>query len=101
MRRVLSYMLIILFSFQVIPVKELGKLLLKKAATEQTADLDEDAGSACKKKAEEGTEPVLNETVIRLNQILSNRQALTALHHRCIIPPHFVPEIATPPPNRC
>lgn len=99
--RLFAYILIILFSFQVIPVRELGKFMFKKAATEQVQDIDEDQGAACKKKGAEGTKLLPGVAFFRLRQILSNRQAQTALHIRFIITPHFVPEIPTPPPNRC
>lgn len=101
MKHLLAYMMIFLLSLQVLPVKQLGKLI-KKMATEQVQDDDDDPGTARQQQlSEEETKHFLPHYPFQLRPAVADREALTALHRNCLIPPHFVPDVTTPPPNRC
>lgn len=106
MRFWVSCLLMALFSLQQLPVKELGKLLLKKACTEQSGDDEGNAGNddpptPKQFKEKEDTDkcypaPLLFHT----REVIVEHRVETALHEAERLVPHFVPEILTPPPNR-
>lgn len=101
MKQWLSYLLIMLFSFQALPVKELGKLLLKKAAIEQTADeTEEDAGAAKELKEKAIEKLYLQAGSLHFNALIADDLAKIALHQLSILAPSFYPDITTPPPDR-
>ena len=101
----ISLLLIALFSLQQLPVKELGKLLVKKSCTEQSTDDEaatgDDAPNPSKQLKEKAdldkycTTPFLLHT----REVATRHRIETALHEAQRLMPHFVPEILTPPPN--
>lgn len=97
-----SYLLIILFSLQQLPVKELGKLLVKKSTTEQVQDSDEannEDTPAPKQFKEDPLKYCLHPVSFHLKEIIITHRVETALHEAHQFIPHFVPDIVTPPPN--
>jgi len=99
MKQWLSYLLIILFSFQALPVKELGKLLIKKAITEQVED-EANGADTSKQFAEKDIEKLFMHTqVFHLTAIYSTEQVKVALHNLPVFEDHFHPDVTTPPPD--
>lgn len=101
-----SCLLMILFSLQQLPVKELGKLLVKKTSTEQVEDgdgsgTDEDNPSPLKqlKEKEDPLKYCMSTVSFQFKEVIVTHQVATALHKAHRLVPHFVPDIATPPPN--
>jgi hypothetical protein len=100
MKQWLSYILIILFSFQALPVKELRKLLIKKAITEQVGDESSDSNDTSKQFAEKDIEKLFVHTqLFHLTAIYSMEQVKVALHNLPVFEDHFHPDITTPPPD--
>ena len=101
MKLLLSYFLIILFSLQSLPVKELGKLLVKKSATEQVQDADEEMEKEASSKQwkEYNQKLYLHSPSYVFHATFTALKVAIALQDAGIIRPHFVPDIPTPPPN--
>lgn len=100
MKRLLSYLLILLFSIQALPVKELGKLLLKKAAIEQTADESEENGAAKEVKEIEVEKAYLQSGVLIFHRLIANDLIRIALHQLSLSAITYYPDITTPPPDQ-
>ncbi len=101
MKQWLSYLLIILFSLQVLPVKELGKMLLKKAATGQSADDNEEESGAGKDLKEKTIDKLfLTTDGISFRMFITDSLVKTALHYLCHFKASFYPDITTPPPDK-
>lgn len=100
----LAYILFIIFSFQILPVKELGKLLCKGQLTEEVqeealADTEEEpAGAKLKKEAEQFK--FHNSTIefVARTQYYGHN-IMVAIHEADHLPLVYLPDIPTPPPN--
>lgn len=101
MKKLIAYTFILIFSFQIIPIKEIGAILFKGQITE------EEVHNCCNKgednlKLKRDGDPLNmisstdqnNSRIAYLNTIL-----LTAIHNAENLPVDFVPDIITPPPN--
>jgi hypothetical protein len=104
MKHFVAYIFLIVFSFQVLPVKELGKVLFKGQMTEEVhescgADCSNDCPvSKIKKESEYGNILHVAQESIALQSYI-NSKLHTAIHNTEILPKHFVADITTPPPN--
>lgn len=94
MRKRLAYLFLVIFSFQVLPVKEVGGMLFEGLLTEEiheTLHGADDHQSKSKKRTES------------LDIVLSNvhleSQIQTAMQCQEHLPAAYVPDIPTPPPN--
>lgn len=100
MKQILAYIFLFIFSFQVLPVKELGKLLFKGQMTEEIHEYtvtDDAPGSKLKK---EGDPLHLNGGHAYDARIKGTTAlVITALHMAERLPKHHVVDIFTPPPN--
>ena len=105
MRVFIAYIFLIVFSLQVLPVKEIGKLLLKGAITEEkVASLGEETEDELPDtdyKLKKGVDPLHNTHQIAVaRNIHFSQEVNTILHHHSVYLPAFhVPDIFTPPPN--
>ncbi len=96
----LACILMILFSFQALPVKELGKLLGKKAIQEQVQDESGDTSDASKQFAEKEIEKLfVHSQAFQLTTLVVEEQVKVALHRFHFFEDHFHPDITTPPPD--
>jgi hypothetical protein len=104
MKHFVAYIFLIVFSFQVLPVKELGKALFKGQMTEEVHETcDSDCSDDCpvskvKKESEFGTILHIAQESIALQSYI-NCKLHTAIHNTESLPKHFVDDITTPPPN--
>jgi hypothetical protein len=103
MKKFIAGIFLLIFSFQILPVKELGKMLFKNQLTEEikeTCDTDvEDAESLKLKKEADPFHPSTShsEYVARIQFLSHSLQ--TALHQAERLPIPHVADIFTPPPN--
>jgi len=102
MKQWLAAIFLIIYSFQVLPVKSIGKLLCKNQATEETqstnlTDSDNSEGKAMKYNDFFPSHSFSSPTYASL--ALSHKIAVCT-HHADVFPLHHVAEIPTPPPNR-
>ncbi len=95
-RKRLAYLFLIIFSFQVLPVKEVGGILFKGLMTEEIHETlngaDENPSAKNKKRPE--TLDIVHSHVHFESRI---QTAMQCQEH---LPSPFVPDIPTPPPNR-
>jgi hypothetical protein len=101
MKKWLAYIFLTIFSFQVLPVKEIGKILFKGQMTEE---IHESADGPVSVKLKKGTDPFKLhpgdfEQTARL-QYLSAKLSLAIVESEWH-PSQFIPDIVTPPPNFC
>jgi hypothetical protein len=102
MRKLLAYIFLTIFSFQVLPVKEIGKILFKGMMTEEIHETCHNADDTPGSKLKKGAEPfkLINSEASLTAQILYlDRATETAIHEAERLPNNFVPDIFTPPPN--
>lgn len=102
MKKWLAYIFLVIFSFQVIPVKELGKLLFKGQVTEEEvigfeSTTDESPNLKLKKETDPFHPNTITQDHARIEFL--THQLITAIHIAERLPNNFVPEIFTPPPN--
>ncbi|MBL7717395.1 MAG: hypothetical protein JNL72_01060 [Flavipsychrobacter sp.] len=105
MKKLVAYIFLFIFSFQVLPVKELGKMLFKNQLTEEIKEADyssSDKGEDLKLKKE--GDPLMSEEweqacTARI-QYLSHFLQIV-IHEAERLPHQHVGEIFTPPPNYC
>ena len=100
MRVLLGYIFIIIFSTQILPIKEIGEVLFKGQITEEEVHNyggNSDDGGKSKKGNDSVPYIGAGQNFSRLSGL--NQKVNTALHQAEKIPPHFVPEVVTPPPN--
>lgn len=98
MRKFIAYICLLIFSFQVLPVKEIGSILFKQQMTEEIHETVDDNPPGSKIKKESETKLFIK------NEMMASAIYLTkivelALHRSEHLPRHFVPDIVTPPPN--
>ena len=103
MKKLIAYIFLFIFSFQVLPIKEIGKILFKNQLTEEIkeADCSQKGDEDLSKLNKEG-DPYHNidweyQKTARLLYLSHSLQ--TAIHQAERLPKHHVGEIFTPPPN--
>ena len=100
MRRLLASVFLFLFSFQIMPVKEIGKVLFNGLMTEEiheTSGEGDNSGSKQKK----GFKPLnlfSNESQTA-QSIFFDKASDLAIQEAERLPNNFIPDIFTPPPN--
>ncbi|RYY24359.1 MAG: hypothetical protein EOO04_13160 [Chitinophagaceae bacterium] len=103
MKHLIAYIFLMIFSFQVLPVKELGKILFKNQITEEEVHgyKGHEDGKSLKQKLD-GGDPYQNADesfqCFARAKFLTNRIS-TALHAADKLPRNHVPDIVTPPPD--
>lgn len=101
MRIFLAYIFIIIFSFQVLPVRELGKIFSKGQLTEEVHN-DNDTFDDCAFKIKKGSDLFhFTHTEYTVRDKHFTVQILAKIQATERIPQHHVPEVPTPPPNYC
>lgn len=99
MKKFLAYIFLFIFSFQVLPVKEIGQILFKGLMTEEIHEtVDETSGNSKVKK--EPAKLYFKAEALASAKYLT-RKIQIAIHESESLPRHFVPDILTPPPNHC
>lgn len=100
MRHFLAYVFLIIFSFQVLPVKEIGKILFKAQMTEEIheAGHSSDDGPSAKLKKDSDFFKLMEHENIAIMQYIA-ATVNTAIHLSDRLPRQHVPDILTPPPN--
>ena len=96
-----TYILLTIFSFQVLPVKEIGKLLYKGFMTEEVQDSEcsnEEHNVNIIKKEAEAYKPGPIYTSLAAREF--GLWVQLAIKQAERMPRQFVPDILTPPPNR-
>lgn len=101
MRHILAYFFLIIFSFQVLPVKEIGKLLFKSQTTEEIHEDYADNGPDAKIK-KEGDPFKLSDFNVSSSARIASLSAKIALviHRTASLPDYHIPDILTPPPDQ-
>lgn len=102
MKHVIAYIFILMFSFQALPVQQLSKLLFKKCTVEECnmcmeTDMDDSSEQDIKKE----TDPfrvITEEEQSRSMHLATVTSVAIQLSEQ--LPPHYAPDIVTPPPNR-
>jgi len=98
----IAYICITIFSLQILPVKEIGKILFKGQITEEEvhgyAHTDDDD---CPKLKKDGEPPYLfhDHSQENAHTFFLSREVNTAIHKSEHLPSNFIPDILTPPPN--
>ncbi len=99
MKRVVAAIFLLIFSFQIIPVKEIGEILFKGQITEEETH-------ACNNKGNESKLGKFN-NYLDLDFLESQNSCIAHYNHSLSVafavadnlPIGFIPDIATPPPN--
>lgn len=99
MKHFIAYLCLLIFSFQVLPVKELGKLLCKGQNTEEVHECSADGNTAKEKKADDFKLYGPHSQAVFL--ISLEQKVIVSLHAADNLPENHVADILTPPPNRC
>lgn len=101
MRRWIAYIFIAIFSLQILPVKEIGKVLFKGQILEEEVHnyAQESKDDTCKNQKE--GDPVWNGNDLqdRARSASLSHEINTAMHNNANLPDYYVPDIPTPPPN--
>lgn len=100
----IAYMFLTIFSLQVLPVKEVGKILFKNQITEEEVRINGLAEEDAPCKAKKQHEPLQlysgsNQSLASLKYL--NSVILNAIHTTERLPNFYIPDITTPPPNHC
>ena len=103
MKKLLAYIFLFIFSFQILPVKELGKMLFKNQLTEEikeTGDAEGESGESLKLKKD--SDPFHHsewsgENTARIKHLSDFLDVV--FHEAERLPSHHIAEIPTPPPN--
>lgn len=99
MKVYLASFFLLIFSFQVLPVKEIGKLLFKQTLTEEIHETENDeagTNSIVKKDNEPYTHH--KHTLIHDKWLARYCNGLTG-HLPSHVSKQYIPDILTPPPN--
>lgn len=101
MKKLLAYIFLTIFSFQVLPVKEIGKILFKGQMTEEIHESGH-SGDNNNAKLKKGTDPFRlhnsdTEAIARMQHL--SAQICLAILQAESLPMQFIPDIVTPPPN--
>jgi hypothetical protein len=100
MNKALAYIFLFIFSFQVLPVKQIGKILFKQLITEEIQDAAQTSDEEPTKKGKTSLDPVLispSRFLARNLHLISVIQ--TAIHDAEKVPVSHIQEIHTPPPD--
>lgn len=100
MKKILACIFLTLFSFQVLPVKELGKILYKGLMTDEIHEVEssaEDSNNGNWKKLT--NYHGANETTTHLRDVYLSSIVHLIITHSAHFNCQYVPEIITPPPN--
>ncbi|PZF71990.1 hypothetical protein DN068_15255 [Taibaiella soli] len=100
MRQHLAMFFLLIFSFQVLPVKEIGKLLFKSTTTEEIHEGHADDGPDLKIKKEGDPFHVSfmdMTSTARAKEFTA--KVLLVIHRTASLPDYHIPDILTPPPN--
>lgn len=103
MKAILASFFLLVFSFQVLPVKELGKVLFKGTMAEEIHEAEygstDDSSENCKLK--KNNDPYSANPYQAFHEMLPSAPALMTEGYA---PGHmskqFIPDILTPPPNK-
>ena len=99
MKHFIAIICLLIFSFQVLPVKQLGRLLSKVQNTEEVHDWGLDGNAVKDKKADDLK---FFSTYSQKETLISFEQKVTLLLHAAEnLPDGHVADILTPPPNCC
>jgi hypothetical protein len=97
MKNAVAFLFLFIFSFQVLPVKELGKVLFKGQLTEEIKETGSSSDDSNTFKLKKNDDPLHFANVsFRANLDLATK-ILVALHETEKLQ-HFVAEVPTPPP---
>jgi len=98
MRKLLAYIILVVLSFQVLPVKEMGKILYLGLITEEIheSDVEDGNGKLKLKKAETLDKPGFDTPFI--NQHMA-QIAMLAVNRAELVLGQYIPDTVTPPPN--
>ena len=102
MKQLLAYVFLFIFSFQVLPVKELGKLLSTGQMTEEIQEAGTNGDISPETKAKKGHEqfkPGENGLNFQARINCLTGKILAAIQIAENLPLQFIPDIVTPPPN--
>jgi hypothetical protein len=103
MRHFIAYIFLTLFSFQVLPVKEIGKMLFKSQTTEEIheEDFTDNGPDAKLKKEGDPFRPAADFSIASSARIQSlSAKIAVVIHRTAILPDYHIPDILTPPPNQ-
>jgi hypothetical protein len=98
MKKFVAYIFLFIFSFQVLPVKEIGSILFKGQMTEEIHETVDDTSPGGKVKKEPEVKLFIKNEMQALAMRFTSIAQL-AIHGSANLPRHFVPDIFTPPPN--
>jgi hypothetical protein len=98
MKKFVAYIFLFIFSFQVLPVKEIGSILFKGQMTEEIHETVDDNPTGSKLKKEAETKIFIKSEMLASVMYFTSIAQL-AIHSSANLPRHFVPDIFTPPPN--
>lgn len=103
MRAVLATIFLLIFSFQVVPVKEIGKLLFKGALTEEIheTEFDNDDADNTGNEVKKGSDPYPPQKLhAHFNKwMVRTGNSLLGVNTPEHVSKQFIPDIPTPPPN--
>ena len=102
MKQLFACFLLMVFVFATLPVREIGKLLVKGQMTEEVQDHDDCGEDAdCMKVLKEQDLYVHHVYASHtLPQQIYTQKVATAIHCAEALPEHFVSRVQTPPPDR-
>ncbi len=95
---IVTYIFLLIFSFQVFPVKQLGQLLYKMQMTEELYDADGKADENEPEKQVLSSCNKLHIIYISKSQYYNHIISI-AIHFTEIIPASYVSDLFSPPPN--
>ncbi|MBZ0098394.1 MAG: hypothetical protein K8F30_04885 [Taibaiella sp.] len=98
MKMVLATFFLLIFSFQVIPVKEIGKILFKGTMVEEIHETAPDSDETSS-KVKKGKEPFTPQSYIHAETSLVLRGSGLGILSPESISKQHIPDIITPPPN--
>jgi hypothetical protein len=97
MRHFLAYIMLTIFSFQILPVKEIGKILFKSQLTEE---LHEDCAECNNEVKFKEPLPFKVPPVYHIRQLICfDMKLAVAIHKASLIMHQHFPDILVPPPN--
>lgn len=102
-KQYIAYVFLIIFSFQVLPVKELGNMLFKGQITDEKLEIDVDSDDCPLSKLKKDEDfkfhtPGFQTPGVAAMQYVHAKVAI-AIHASEILPLWHVPDVLTPPPN--
>lgn len=100
MKHFWAYFFLMVFSIQILPVKEIGKILFKGMVTEEVHEVESEADDGCSLKLKKDPELFRYQDVSPATYaILIDGMVVNAIHDTEKLPRVFVSDILTPPPN--